>query len=142
MNLVTRAVVEIKDGKKKLRIGNEGFFQHHLQKFPEGKVVWITLDTRAPKRSNQQNAYYWLCLREISLNTGLEETDIHEYLKGRYLPKQTITIAGDSAIIPPSTTKLSKLEFGEYMEKVIQFAADQGILLPDPSIWKKELDPQ
>ena len=98
-------------------------------KLNEGKILRIERDV--PIRSLSQNALYWVYLAKVELETGNSSEDIHEYLKAKLLPKRLIRIRGKTAIHEVetlgTTTKLNKLEFGEYLDKC---ASHIGIPLP------------
>lgn len=99
---------------------------HNVARFKEfakeniGKV--LRLETNKPIRSLSQNALYWVYLKKISLETGSEDEDLHEFFKSKFLPKRLIKIKGKSTEHEVesvgSTTKLTKAEFSEYMEKI------------------------
>ncbi len=95
----------------------------------EGKRVEI----KKPKsiRSLTQNALYHVWLAKVELETGNQSEDMHEYLKHKFLPKRLIKIKGKKGDYDvetvTSTTKLGKLEFGEYLDKC---ASHTGVPLP------------
>lgn len=98
-----------------------------------GKTVRIELPKT--QRSGQQNRYYWLYLGLISREYGNDVDDLHEYFRKRFLPRETFTIKGPKGNLKveriKSTTKLSKVEFGEYLDRI---AAETEIPLPDRTL--------
>lgn len=92
------------------------------------------------RRSLQQNKYYWSVVvalvhegfREMGNDVSLEET--HEYLKARFNYKEIVnTSVGEVMNVPKSTTELNKEEFGEYIERIQQFAAEYlNVTIPNP----------
>lgn len=96
--------------------------------------------TKRSKRSLQQNAYYWGVIvamvhegfRNMGNDVSLEET--HEYLKARFNYKEIVnTSVGEVMNVPKSTTELSKEEFGMYIDKIQQFAAEYlNTIIPNP----------
>jgi hypothetical protein len=97
----------------------------------EGK----TLRIEKPKsvRSMQQNSFYWVYLELISRETGNDPNDLHEYFKTKMLPRKIVEIHGKHGHYEfekiKSTTELSKLEMGEYMDKI---CAVTEVPIPDP----------
>lgn len=87
------------------------------------------LELPEKKRSQSQNNYYWLYLGVIEYETGNNANDLHEYFKRIFLPPRYITVMGAELRIPRSTTELSKVEFGEFLEKI---CALTNVPLPDP----------
>lgn len=83
------------------------------------------------KRTDNQNAFYWLYLRVISDETGDTSNDLHELFKRKFLTPKFITVLGKEIKIPGSTAKLSKADFGEYMERI---CAECGVPIPDPNL--------
>ncbi len=95
----------------------------------EGKKVVMSV----PKvlRSGAQNNYLWFYYGVISQETGSDPDDIHEWAKRKFLPARFITVNGEELRIPGTTTGLTKLEFGEFLEKL---CAATEIPLPDPAL--------
>lgn len=96
-----------------------------------GKTVRIELPD--PKRTLTQNAYYWVYLTVLEREFGNAADDLHDYFKHKFLPRDFVTIRGKKGKVTferiKSTTKLSKLEFGEYLDKI---AEATGVPLPNP----------
>jgi hypothetical protein len=95
----------------------------------------------ASKRTNQQNAYYWAVivpivfqfLREAGYNEILSHADAHEVLKFKFLRKTIVSEHGEYVEIIKSTAKLSKKDFIEYIEAIIQWVAETwGMVIPPP----------
>ena len=99
----------------------------------EGQRVSIEVKKFKKKRSIEQNAYYWSVLIDIlSKEFGYEAEEIHMVLRGKFLrihdPKHP------DFVIAKSTTKLTTVEFVEYIEKIQRWAAQEHqIYLPDPN---------
>lgn len=83
------------------------------------------------QRTSSQNNFYWFYLGLISQDTGDDPNSLHEYFRRMLIPPTFITARGVEIKIPKSTTKLSKLEFGEYMDRV---SALTGIEIPNPCL--------
>ena len=79
-------------------------------------------------RSLSQNAYYWVYLGVIARETGDNADDLHEFFKRKLLPPVFKTIQGEEIKLPRSTTELSKVDFGEYLDRI---GALTNIPLPD-----------
>lgn len=100
---------------------------YEVLKENEGKRFKITQEQ--VKRSLSQNNFYWLYLGVIEQETGNWAEDLHELFKRKFLKKQFKKILGAEVVLPGSTAALSKVEFGEYMEKI---CAETGVPIPDP----------
>lgn len=98
----------------------------------EGK--WLRIEKPKSLRSNRQNSYYWAYLEIVSHETGNLAEDLHEFFREKLLPKKFIVIHGKKGDYEiekrKSTTELSKIEFGEYLDKICSVC---GVELPDPS---------
>ena len=119
--------VEIKeDGSLDLTLIQKEQLKKHF-----GKLAIVSVPTK--KRSLSQNSYYWAYLHIVETETGNNADDLHEYFKRTLLPPKFIKIKGKRGEkeikIPKSTTELSKLEMGEYLDKI---SAMTGVSLPDP----------
>jgi hypothetical protein len=115
------AAIIKKDGLiPRLVIGSKKFFQHQLGKFKDGERVTLQLTNMKPKRTLQQNAYYWgAYLPLIAEQTGENDIDhLHELFKGKFLTKEIVEVLGEKVRIKGSTTKLSKGEFSNFITSI------------------------
>lgn len=97
----------------------------------DGKKVVLEITDDKPKRSLDQNALYWVFLKEIEDYTGEISSDLHEFFKRKLLPPIPKKILGVEFKVPASTKELTKVEFGEYLDKV---SALSGVAIPEPLI--------
>ena len=87
-----------------------------------GKTCELVLRERPVKRSLNQNAYYHVVVNLIADEIGDNPRDVHRDLKARFLP-MGIT----------STAKLTRRQFGAYVEYVIWFAESWlEMVIPPP----------
>lgn len=93
----------------------------------------LTFESR-PNRSNNQNRYLWgVVYKLISDEIGHTPEECHEIFKARFLPKYIVEVGNIKETISLSTTSLDTVEFKEYINKVVRFAAEQlSIVIPDP----------
>lgn len=91
--------------------------------------AWLRITHEQPKRSRSQNSFYWVYLQAIEQETGNNASDLHEHFKRTLLPPVFKTVLGKEFKIPASTTDLTKVQFGEYLDKI---AALTGVPVPDP----------
>jgi hypothetical protein len=123
-----------------LHFHNRKRFDKEIQVFA-GKEVEIKISKRQIKRSQQQNRYYWGAVVPI-VTTGLidagyrvNQEDAHIYMKSRFLI-ETIVSDKTGEILPTvgSTTKLTTVQFMEYIAEVQQWAAEfLNVVIPDPN---------
>lgn len=78
-------------------------------------------------RSINQNSLYWAWLEIISTDTGYDSEELHTTFKSMFLVDRTKKIP-----LVRSTTKLDKLQFGQYLDKIERVASELGIVLPNP----------
>lgn len=114
-----------------------------LHALPEGTRARV--EVREETRSLAQNAYLWaVCyatiVRFMREHHGRDYSDeaIHETLKELFLPSRVEQMKSREVRIYRSTTKLTKREFGEYVEHVQRWAAEFGCVIPEPD-WEWKL---
>ncbi len=100
-------------------------------------LVSIQIVQRKAKRSLNQNAYYWVCLSIIGDELGYTKEEMHGIFGMMYLKEYTSITNGKTGEIIEiemirSTTTLNKVEFGEYLNRIIQWAAEMGVILLTP----------
>ena len=83
------------------------------------------------KRTESQHRYYSAYLSVVSREYGNTVEELHQWAKRMFLPPTFIVVKGQEIKIPTSTKTLSKLQMGEYLERI---AAETLIPLPDPKL--------
>jgi hypothetical protein len=96
----------------------------------------MVLEIRKPKRSLEQNRYYWAILSDISEQVvpgkAYEPSIWHEYLRALFLPERMVELPdGSVKMLEGSTAELSLDQFSEYVEKVIKWAIEHEVKLSD-----------
>jgi hypothetical protein len=105
---------------KKLIPANTRNYENALSLY-EGLEVVITIAKPTKSRTNPQNAYLWAVpYRMISDETGNDIDSVHHYMAGMFLSEKTSGLIDQVK----STTRLTTVEFSEYIEKIIQWAAE------------------
>ena len=92
--------------------------------------VEITVRRYRKARSNNQNAFYWLCLNAIAHEIGEDPEELHVTFKSMFLVDRSKKLP-----IVRSTTSLDTKEFTDYIEKISIKVSEFGITLPDPDTW-------
>jgi hypothetical protein len=109
-------------------------FQNALRLY-EGKNVVVTIAPPTKERSTPQNGYlFGVVYKEIALDTGSTVEDVHDAMKDMFLSDHKRPIPHIR-----STTKLTTVEFNEYFENIIHWAASYlGLYIELPnemSMW-------
>lgn len=90
------------------------------------KFAWrIEIARHQERRTLSQNKRYWVAVTELANETGHSKDEMHEAMKRKFLPPVLVELAGDVIEVPPSSAKLGRQVFAEYMERVIAFAATE-----------------
>lgn len=92
-----------------------------------GRVVRI--ERQEPVRSMSQHRFLWVYYEAIAHETGHTSEEIHSWAKAKFLPKTFAKVMGEDVELSASTTKLSKAQFSEYLDRIV---AETGVPLPDP----------
>ena len=102
-----------------------------------GRNILVKFERRGSKRSLPQNRYYhgvvvqsvMLGLREIGYSLSHDET--HFFLKQKFNPVQIPNKEGEAIELPGSTTQMNKTDFGEYIDRIAQWAAEYlSVVIP------------
>lgn len=132
----TAKVVKSKiDNSASLVMGSKRWFQHNLNKFRDGEIVTLEIHSRKPKRTAQQNRYYWgVYLPIIAKETGENDLDaLHELFKGKFLSEGIIEVLGEKVRKKKSTTDLG---VGEFCQYILDIEALTGIEAPPTENWE------
>ena len=111
-------------------LDNKDRFRAH-RKTLEGERIDLILRKRTDQRSDQQNKYYHgVVVKLLADSTGYTPEEMHENLKRMFLS----TKDAHGLIRIGSTAALKTLEFKDYLDKIIRWAAiDMGIPIPEPN---------
>ena len=99
----------------------------------EGKRVQCSVKKENTGRTMSQNRYYWgVVLATLAEWSGHDPEELHDHLKG-FLGQEAHELpSGERIRFHPSTTDLTIEEFSAYVDKVIQWAGEQGVRIPGP----------
>ena len=99
----------------------------------------VTIERKHATRSLAQNRlYFGVYCRVLSEHTGYTPEEIHDYLKAKFLPKKIVMADAHGEIVEEvtlgtTTTRLNKIEFGEYLRAIQQWAAETlDVNIPNP----------
>lgn len=100
----------------------------------EGRPIELSLGRLRHNRSLKANAYMWAIYRLIAQETGNDEDTIHKTMKGMFLPLEDLVLPnGETVKTLGSTRGLDTVAFGEFIERIKAFAAQElGIRVPEP----------
>lgn len=98
-----------------------------LQMSNDGKPLSVLVMEHKAKRSNPQNKMLWAVLNEIAANAWVDGKQYsadawHEHFKRIFIGIEELPGGGTVGI---STTTLSVPEFTTYLERVMQYAAEE-----------------
>lgn len=104
-----------------------------------GKELRVEVCEYRKRRSDDQNRYLWGCVYPSILTSGGEQLrgwtaeDIHEYLLGEIFGWETLDGFGRKRLRPlRRSSKMTTVEFAEYVAQIQQRMAVLGIYVPDP----------
>ena len=118
---------EVQDREKLLR-----WFNRYLDTCQNGDML---IEFVSAPRTTAQNAYYWVVTGIIARHLGISSDELHEYFKEMYLPKQEYFVAIKKKQIQ-STTILNVDEMAAMIDKVILFASENEVVIPDLEEYK------
>ena len=102
----------------------------------EGEIL-LAIRKKRKRRSLNQNAYLWAIYTQIGLEIGLHKEEVHAMFGNMYRKEHTETTVHSTGEVIRidyirSTTSYNKAEFGEYIDKVLQWAAQNGMIVMTP----------
>ncbi len=110
-----------------------------IQALPTDKGWSIEIREFKPRRSDQQNRYLWGSVYPQFLRGGGEalagwsSEDLHEFLLGEHFGWELLEGFGRKRVKPVRRSgKLTKTEFGAFVDFIQRKAAGLGIYIDDP----------
>lgn len=105
-----------------------------------GKRLRVEVGEFRKRRSDDQNRYLWgVCYAALRDATGQPSDDWHEYMLGEWAGWEEVQLFGRKRLRPlRRSSKLSTVEFAEYVAFIQQRAAENGVYIPDPgeTMWR------
>lgn len=83
------------------------------------------------ERSLGQNKRLWKIYTYIAEDSGHSTEEIHSALKELFLPKVFVKMGEKELQVTKSTTTLSTKEMCDYSDRVVAFAGEMGIVVPN-----------
>lgn len=108
------------------------WFARYLDRMPDGERLIEFVETT---RTNTQNAYYWVVLGIMASEFGTTPEELHEHCKAAFLPsREYFTLISRRRM--RSTREQTTAEMAAYIDRVVQFAAENGVVIPDIEEYK------
>ena len=82
-----------------------------------------SVEIKPPTRSGEQNRLYWAEMNKLADKHGQTAEVWHCFFRQMFIQPQVVELQGNVVFLPPSTTKLTKTEFSEYLESVFSWIA-------------------
>jgi hypothetical protein len=108
---------------------------NRIMTLPAERGYRVEIHEQSARRSEAQNNYLWgvvypaIC-RHLE---GWESGDVHEYCLGEHFGWETVEGFGRKRIRPiRRSSRLSKMEFVDYIGFIQRSMAERGIIIPDP----------
>lgn len=116
-------------GKVQLETSEREKMELFVESLPDGDVC-LEVYERKYQRSNQANDYYFGVVVElIAESLGWDKETAHDFLKTRY-NSVLVNWKGKEVWITRSTASLNTAEFSQYVDRCIQFASENQIIIP------------
>jgi len=93
---------------------------------------------RKSRRTTTQNALLWSLYTDIIENggeamRGFTKDDLHEFFLIDYFGAETLDLFGRKRLKPlRRSSRLTKLEFSDFVEHIVRFMAERGVVLELP----------
>ena len=124
-----KIILDTQSGGKRLQLTSPMWYQTILSRYQEGTNVTLQLLFKSPRRTEQQNRYYWgVYLPLIAKETGENDLPaLHELFKSEFLTTEVRRVLGKDVRLSKSTTELS---VGEFCEYILSIDNRTGVLAP------------
>lgn len=112
-----------------------------LSKLPVAQAWRVEVSPHRTKRSDSQNAYLWGVVYRTILKSGelagWSNEDLHDYFLGEHFGWETLSGFGRKRLRPlRRSSKLSTVEFMDFVGFIQLKMAEVGIYVPDPNEYR------
>jgi hypothetical protein len=112
-----------------------GNLARFLDLLPDDRAWKVEVSEHRKRRSDQQNRYlFGVCYPVLLAHLpGWDKDDLHEYMLGEWAGWERLEGMGRVRMKPiKRSSKLSTVEFGEFVDFVQRKAAELGLYVPSP----------
>ena len=109
-----------------------------LVALPNDRAYKIIAQEFRATRSNEQNRLLWALYEDIirlggEAMQGWEKEDLHDFFLCNHFGTEVKEMFGKKKQVPLRTSSgLSKTEFSDYVESIVRFMAERGVVLKLP----------
>ena len=115
-----------------------------LARLPMDKAWKVEVTEQKARRSHSQNSFLWALYDDI-LERGGEDMagwtkdDLHQFFLINSYGSETKQLFGRKRLVPlRRSSRLSKVEFADFVEAIMLFMAERGVVLDSPEqYWEK-----
>ena len=122
-------------------------FDDALSGWPDCQVTYVIERTHATRSKAQNDYYHAVIVARIAAHWKKDVLTTHEILKAQFLPYDLAAEGKNGTlvnglVIGGSTKTLNKLQFVEYLETIVGWAAEKlDLFLPDPDpLWREHAE--
>jgi len=95
--------------------------------------IRITMGKNKVKRSDSQNALYWMWITILGDEIGYTKKEMHDAMRAELLVMESYRdLQGNLHECLPSTSKMKLGDFAQYLNAIERWGAEQGYILPRP----------
>lgn len=127
-------LVTVRGGKLKLL--DKVQFDYGITRFMDGQELVLTIEEETKKRTTRQNKFLHGPVLKAFRELGWTEEDTKTELCLLFLPVEHVRPDGAVVIVPGHTSTLTVAQFNEFLEKVIQYAAEHDVYIADADEWR------
>lgn len=114
----------------KMKLNAPQLLQHFLRMHTkEGDILSLVVTAKRPKRSQNQNNFFFVYLDLISLSCGHTIQELHKWVKQEILGGGITEVFGEQVRMVGET---SDLNISEFVEMINRIEVATGIPIPDP----------
>ena len=138
MRLVPKQVFRILKGEGKERSSAMNRIANFLSRLPKDRDFKVEISEQKPRRTNSQNALMWALYGDILERggpdmAGWDKDDLHRFFCIEHFGSEVKTVFGRSRHVPVRTTSgLNKQEMSDYIDHMVRFMAEHGVVLKLP----------
>lgn len=123
-------VIKVKNGKPVINQAMNRLILNAFKQF-DGKETYVEIKEKKRERTLRQNSYLWgVVYAYISEHTGHSAEELHDAFKQMFLGRNFITMGDKEIEVTKTSTTLTAEEFGEFVDRIIEFAGTLSIAIP------------
>jgi hypothetical protein len=122
---------------RKLKIYDLKGFNEVVAAYGDGEDLSLAIHPVGRVRTQAQNRFFHGPILRAFQTLGYHQQECKEMLCLRFIPQEIRRLDGTTVLVPGHTSDLTVEQFNDFIDSVIELAAELDIIIEDAAAWRQ-----